>query len=63
MIASDVAQAAANISTLIDDDMKRLCSVLVEYFSHIKRERSFSNMLCYFWNIFPHGPMQYVVNL
>ena len=32
MIASDVAQAAANISALIEDEMRRLCSVLVQYF-------------------------------
>lgn len=57
MIAFDVAQAAANIFTLIDDDMKRLCSVLVVYFSHIKREWSFSNMLyCYMLEYFSTWP-------
>lgn len=45
MIASDVGQAAANASSLIDDDIRVLRAVLVKYFSH-RRHWPLCHMLC-----------------
>lgn len=62
MIASDGAQAAANISTLIDDDLKRLHGLSIGSVLLSQKENGLSVMLV-FLSYFSTWPNAICINL